>query len=78
VAVPVVAGFLMEYPFYLLVGFARLRCRFRGRALVVFLVASALLPYLTCYLPLGQFQWSAALRLAVLALVLGLWYLVLS
>jgi len=77
VAVPVMAGFLMEYPFYLLLGFARLRGRFRGRALVVFLVASALLPYLICYLPLGQFQWSAAMRLAVLALVLGLWYLVL-
>ncbi len=71
------AAFLVEYPFYLLLGFPEVRRRFRGVALPVFCLVSALLPYLVCYLATGPFSWSGAVRLGALALALGLWYLVL-
>ena len=74
---PVLAAFLVEYPFYLLPAFPELRARLSGARLPPFLVVSALLPYLTCYLPLGHLQWIAVARLAALALALGLWYLLL-
>jgi len=76
-ALPVLAAFLVEYPFYLLAGFPELRARLSGARLPFFLVVSAALPYLTCYLAIGHFQWSSVLRLAALALVLGLWYVIL-
>src|SRR5579871_4452191 len=74
---PVLAAFLVEYPFYLLPAFPELRDRLSGARLPPFLVVSALLPYLTCFLALGHLQWIAVLRLAALALALGLWYLLL-
>lgn len=76
-ALPVLAAFLVEYPFYLVPSSPILRKHVSGRILPLFLVASVLLPYLICYAPLGQVHWNAVVRLAVLALALGLWYLVL-
>lgn len=73
----VLAAFLVEYPFYLVPGFSKLRKRLSGVALPLFLLVSILLPYLTGYVALGQFHWSGALKLAALALALGLWYRVL-
>ena len=76
-ALPVLAAFLVEYPFYLLPGFPELRGRLSGARLPLFLVISAVLPYLTCYLTVGQFHWTSVMRLAALALALGLWYIIL-
>ena len=74
---PVLAAFLVEYPFYLVPAFPELRKRLSGMALPLFLLASLLLPYLTCYVATGQFLWVNLIKLAALALALGLWYLVL-
>jgi len=74
---PVLAAFLVEYPFYLVPAFPELRKRLSGIALPLFLLASLLLPYLTCYVASGQFLWLNLIKLAALALALGLWYLVL-
>jgi len=74
---PVLAAFLVEYPFYLVPAFSELRKRLSGVTLPLFLLASLLLPYLTCYIALGQFHWLNLVQLAALALALGLWYLVL-
>jgi membrane protease YdiL (CAAX protease family) len=74
---PVLAAFLVEYPFYLVPGFPELRKRFSATALPLFLLASLLLPYLACYVATGQFLWINLIKLAALALALGLWYLVL-
>ncbi|HLK47847.1 MAG TPA: CPBP family intramembrane glutamic endopeptidase [Bryobacteraceae bacterium] len=74
---PVLAAFLVEYPFYLLPAFPELRARLTGATLPPFLAISALLPYLACYLTIGHFQWIAILRLTALALALSLWYLLL-
>jgi membrane protease YdiL (CAAX protease family) len=76
-AVPVLAAFLIEYPFYLLPAFPELRKRFEGAILPLFLVVSILLPYLIETLALGGFLWANAIKLVALALALGLWYLVL-
>ena len=74
---PIIAAFLLEYPFYLVAGFPKVRERLRGRFFLPFLLISALLPYLVVYLPLGQFQWIGVLRLAAVPLVMGCWYLLL-
>ena len=74
---PVLAAFLVEYPFYLVPAFPELRKRLSGMALPPFLLASLLLPYLVCYVATGQFLWINLIKLAALALALGLWYLVL-
>jgi uncharacterized protein len=76
-ALPLLAALLVEYPFYLVAGFASVRERLHGRTLSLFLIASALLPYLVYSLGTGVFQWSALTRLLALALVLSLWYEVL-
>ena len=62
-ALPALAAFLVEYPFYLLPGFRSLRERVAGRLLPGFLLASALLPYLVYSLGVGQFHWGGFLRL---------------
>ena len=46
---PVLAAFLVEYPFYLVPAFPDIRKRLSGMALPLFLLASLLLPYLVCY-----------------------------
>jgi membrane protease YdiL (CAAX protease family) len=76
-ALPALAAFLVEYPFYLVPAFSGLRERLAGTPLPGFLVASALLPYLVCCCGAVEFQFSGFVRLAALALALSLWYLVL-
>jgi hypothetical protein len=76
VAVPVLAAFLIEYPFYLVPAFAEVRCRFE-RSLPLFLVVSFVAPYVVYAANTGQFRWSALAQLAALATALGLWYKVL-
>jgi membrane protease YdiL (CAAX protease family) len=76
-AVPVLAAFLVEYPFYLVPAFPELRKRLAGTVLPLFLLVSLLLPYLICYGAAGQFHWDNLVKLAAIAMALGLWYLVL-
>ena len=75
-ALPILAAFLIEYPFYLVAGFAAMRERLGGPALPAFLVVSATLPYLAAA-PAIDFRWMALAQLAALALAVGLWYRVL-
>jgi uncharacterized protein len=76
-ALPVLAALLVEYPFYLLPAFPELRKRLAGAVLTPLLVASILLPYCLCYALAGRIQLIHLVQLAALALVVGLWYLVL-
>lgn len=76
-ALPVLAAFLVEYPFYLVPAFPELRERLAGARLQVFLMASAVVPYLVCCCGAVEFRWVGLLRLVALALALGLWYAVL-
>lgn len=73
-ALPVLAAFLIAYPFYLLPAFPSLRERLVGWRLPSYTVASAVLPYLACCCGAVPFQWGALLRLAALGLGMGLWY----
>jgi membrane protease YdiL (CAAX protease family) len=73
-ALPVVAAFLFEYPFYLLTGFPQIRERLSGPKLPAILVALNLVPYLLCCLGAVTFHWTDLARLAALAIVLGCWY----
>jgi membrane protease YdiL (CAAX protease family) len=70
VAVPVAAAFLIEYIFYLLPGFAQVRERVAGPALI----ASALLPYLIYSIPTHQFHPQAFAILATIAVLTVYWY----
>jgi membrane protease YdiL (CAAX protease family) len=80
-AVPVLAAFLVETPFYLVIGFPDLRRRISSLrppgGLLVYLAVSALLPYLACCCGAFPFQWTALARLASMTAVVGLWYVVL-
>src|ERR1039458_7912564 len=76
-AAPALAAFLVEYAFYLVPAFPTVRERVAGWRLPVFLVASAVLPYLACCCGAVPFHWIALARLIALALALGLWYFVL-
>ena len=87
-ALPVVAAFLVEYPFYLVPAFPSVRERVSGvllgprqRAIAVgvpaFAVAAAVLPYLACCCGAVAFAWSGLARLIALALAVSLWYRVL-
>ena len=71
------AAFLIEYPFYLVTGFASERTRLGGNRLPVVLLISAMAPYLAACCGAVQFTWLGAMRLAALALALSLWYVVL-
>ncbi len=71
------AAFLVEYSFYLVPSFPETRKRWAGATLVPALLLSVLLPYLTCYLPFGQFTWISLIKLTALGLALSLWYVVL-
>jgi membrane protease YdiL (CAAX protease family) len=74
---PVIAALLVEYPFYLVTGFPELREFLAGPRLPAWLMASALLPYLICCCGPVPFAWSGLVRVAAVALALGLWYVVL-
>ena len=76
-ALPVITAFLLEYPFYLAVGFPDVRARLAGHKLPVVLLISAVLPYLACSAGAIPFEWGALARLAALAMALSLWYVVL-
>jgi membrane protease YdiL (CAAX protease family) len=76
-ALPVIAAFLAEYPFYLLAGFPNVRERLAGPRLPLWLVGSAILPYLICCSGGIPFQWIALVRLAALAIAVSLWYVIL-
>ena len=76
VAVPVLAAFLIEYPFYLVPAFADARERW-ARHLPWFLVISFVAPYAVYASNTGQFRWWALAQLAALATALGLWYKIL-
>src|SRR6266566_2097065 len=73
-ALPALAAFLVEYPFYLVPAFPSIREKLAGERLPAFLVASAVLPYLACSLGATQFQWTSLVKLTALALSLALWY----
>jgi membrane protease YdiL (CAAX protease family) len=76
-ALPLLAALLVEYPFYLVPAFPRVRERFAGANLAPYLVASAVLPFLLASMGASRFEWLALLRAAALALAMGLWYVVL-
>ncbi|MGA3239322.1 MAG: CPBP family intramembrane glutamic endopeptidase [Bryobacteraceae bacterium] len=76
-ALPVIAAFLIAYPFYLVTGFPAMRERLAGPRLKWFLLAAALLPYLVCCCGAIEFHWYNVVRLAALALTISLWYVVL-
>jgi membrane protease YdiL (CAAX protease family) len=76
-ALPALAAFLIEYPFYLVPGFRSVREEFAGRALPWYLVSSAVLPYLAASMGATHFAWISLLKLIALALVPWLWYRVL-
>ena len=79
-ALPVLAAFLIEYPFYLLLGFESARewlgSLMTDLSLGLFLGASALLPYLTYSVLPHEFHWLAFIRLAALAFSVSLWYVI--
>jgi hypothetical protein len=76
-AAPALAAFLVEYAFYLVPAFPTVRERLAGWRLPPFLVAGAVLPYLACCFGAAPFHWIALARLAVVALAMGMWYLLL-
>jgi hypothetical protein len=76
-ALPSLAAFLVVYPFYLVPAFPRVREQLAGAPLPGFLVACAVLPYLTVCTGAVQFQFISFVKLIALALALGLWYRVL-
>src|ERR1039458_4358859 len=76
-ALPVIAAFCIEYPFYLVPAFPTLRERFAGTRLIPFALLAALLPYFACCCGAVGFEWGSLIRLSALALVLSLWYVVL-
>jgi uncharacterized protein len=76
-ALPALAGFLVEYPFYLLPAFSDVRKRLAGPHFPAVVAISMLIPYLACYSPYGHFAPNAILKLAALASVLAFWYRVL-
>ncbi len=76
-ALPVIAAFCIEYPFYLVPAFPTLRGRFAGARLILFALLAALLPYLACCCGAVQFEWGNLIRVAAVALALSLWYVVL-
>jgi membrane protease YdiL (CAAX protease family) len=76
-ALPVVAAFLIEYPFYLVPAFPSVREHLYGMGIPAFAVAAAVLPYLACCCGAIAFQWGGLARVLALALALSLWYTVL-
>jgi membrane protease YdiL (CAAX protease family) len=75
------AAFLIETPFYLVIGFPAWRRRIAGLrlpgGLPAYFAVSAVLPYLACCCGALPFQWMALARLVAMALAVGLWYAVL-
>jgi membrane protease YdiL (CAAX protease family) len=76
-ALPVVAAFFIEYPFYLVPAFPSVRERVHGMGIPAFAVAAAVLPYLACCGGAIRFEWGGLALVLALALAVSLWYLVL-
>jgi len=76
-ALPVLAAFCVQFPFYLAAGFPAVRERLAGRMLPVWLIAATLLPYLICCCGAIPFDFTAFVRLAAVAAAWSLWYIVL-
>jgi membrane protease YdiL (CAAX protease family) len=76
-ALPVLAALLLEYPFFLVPAFPKVRDSVAGPRLPLYLIASAILPYLACCAGAVRFEWFDLAKLIALALTLGLWYRVL-
>lgn len=74
---PVIAALLIEFPFYLVTGFPDVRDLLAGPRLPLWLLAAAVLPYLVCCLGPVTFEWNGLVRVAAVAMALGLWYVVL-
>lgn len=74
---PLLAAFLAEYPFYLVPAFPALRDGVGRTHLSAYLFVSAVLPYLIACRGVAAFEWAGLARVAALALVLALWYVVL-
>ena len=73
---PAAAAFLVAFPFYPVPAFPKLFDRLTGWRLPAFALAAAFAPYVTgCLGGAIQFRWDGMLRLAGMALCLGLWYL---
>lgn len=79
IALPLALAFLVEYPFYLLPGFAAARDRLiaggKPRAASIF-AAGAIAPWLIYALSTGHFNFPALALLGVIALVMCFWYVV--
>ncbi len=71
-AIPIAAAFLIEFPFYILPAFPRLRFR-----RPVILAITCILPYLVYSIPTGDFRIAGFLALAAIALPLSFWFAVL-
>jgi len=80
-ALPIIAAFLFEYSFYLVPGFEALRERLLSRLpawrLALANTLSAVLPYLVCSIPTGQFGWAAFAALVAMMAVVSFWFVVL-
>ena len=74
---PLLAAFLVEFPFYLVPAFPAIRERIPPRHLAAYVFTSAAMPYLVCCAGAAQFQWAGLARVAALALALALWFVVL-
>ncbi len=74
-ALPVVAAFLVAFPFYLVPAYPHLRERIGGARLLIYVLAAALAPYLTgCFDGGIVFHWRGLALLAAMPVVFGLWY----
>src|SRR5579862_2325331 len=69
-ALPLLAAFLAEYPFYLLPAFPEIRKRLAEPVLPLFLLVSLFFPYVIGYATINQLSGLHALQLAALALAL--------
>jgi membrane protease YdiL (CAAX protease family) len=80
IALPLALAFLVEYPFYLLPGFAAARDRFVAKGkprAAAFLAASAIFPWLIYALSTGHFNRPALVVLTSIAVLMCFWYIAL-
>lgn len=80
IALPLALAFLIEYPFYLLPGFAAARDRFTSAGkpcAAALFAASAVAPWLTYAFATGHFNLPALGLLSTIAVVMCFWYVVL-
>ncbi len=74
-ALPVVAAFLVAFPFYLVPAFAWMREQIGAERLPLYVLAAALAPYLTgCLGGAIRFRWEGLALLVAMALAFGFWY----